>query len=480
MVLGKVAAVTAILMAMAFTGTAGAVTITEFDTNPGQISVPNYIVAGPDGNLWWTELGSEPGIGRMSPTGERFPVIPDSNNPLDLAAASSGWVSWVSQEGFGRRSPSGITTRETSLFNAGSITLTPANQIRFGGREGIATVLCAPKDPTSDHLESESICSGEKGGNAVEGIAASPGGTLWASVSLSNAVFITSTAAFEFTTRVDLPANSDPVGIAIGPEGNAWVAMWEAGAIDRITPNGARTRFLLPPGSRPNDLALGPDGAFWIVESGAGKIARMTTAGLVTDEYPVPSGEIDQTGITVGPDGNLWFTDSEIGKVGRLIPDPLSSGGGSGGTGGGPSVPTGDQIPPRFIGAPAFSPARFRVVGKAKGGGSGNRSSGSKLKFSLSEAASVTVTIALEASGRRAGTKCVVPSKAKPGAKKCTRTLPKGSLSRNGSAGANKISFSGKVSGTALSPGSYQATLIARDAAGNRSAAAVASFTIVR
>lgn len=473
--------VSMILGAVTCADPAGAVTITEFETNPGKVSVPLNVVAGPDGNLWWTELGAEPGIGRMSPTGERFPVIPDSRNPIDLAAAPSGWVSWVSQEGFGRRSPSGIVAEQTENFRAGAITLTPSNQIRFGGGEGAsATVICSPKDPTSDHLEAEFTCAGEKNGNAVEGIAASPAGTLWASVSKSNAVFISSTVSFGFTTRIDLPANSDPVGIAIGPEGNAWVAMWEASAIDRITPTGARTRFNLPPGSKPNDLVLGPDGAFWIVESGTGKIARMTTSGLVTDEYPVPSGETGEIGITVGPDQNIWFTDPEKGAIGKLVPDPLGTAGG-GSPGGNTPGPLPDTIVPRFTAAPAFSPARFRVAGpKAFASSARGAPSGSTLKFSLSEAASVTATFALKVPGRRAGKKCVAPSKAKPGARRCPRYLPKGQLKLTSSAGANKFAFSGRLSGKALMPGGYRATLVARDVAGNNSTPAAAKFTIVR
>ncbi|MBS1888351.1 MAG: hypothetical protein JSU06_14305 [Actinobacteria bacterium] len=469
MILGRLAVlVAAVLGALAFADSAGAVTITEFPANPGKIAFPINIVAGADGNLWWTESGAEPGIGRMSPTGERFPVIPDPNNPIDLAAAPSGWVSWVSEKGFGTRSPSGIVTREATYFVAGAITLTPTGQIRYGGREGVSvTVLCSPKNPASDHLESEHVCAGELNGYPVEGIAASPGGTLWASVSKSNAVFITSVAGTNFTTRVDLPANSDPVGIAVGPEGDAWVAMWEAGAIDRITPEGARTRFLLPPGSKPNDLALGPDGAFWILESGTGKIARMSTAGVVTGEYPVPSGETGQLGITLGPDGNIWFTDPEAGMIGRLVPDPLPTGPPAGTT---PPLPA---PAPRFTAAPRFSPARFRVAGKGKG------AAPSKLKFSLSAAASVAVTIALEAPGRRVGQKCVAPGKAKPGAKKCHRFLRKGAWNFNGAAGANAIPFAGKLGGKALSPGRYQATLVASDAAGS-SAAATANFAIVR
>jgi virginiamycin B lyase len=487
MVLGRASAVVrtlglAALAALAVAAPANAVTITEFDTNPGKVSVPLNIVGGADGNLWWTEIGSEPGIGRMSPSGERFPVIPDGSNPIDLAAAPSGWVSWVSQEGFGSRSPSGFVTRNANSFRAGSITLTPSGQIRFGGQMGVS-VICSPIDPTSDHLETEFTCAGEKYASRVEGIAASADGTLWASASESNAVFIGSTASF-FTTRIDLPAGSDPVGIAIGPEGNAWVAMWKADAIDRITPTGARTRFPLPAGSRPNDLVLGPDGAFWIVEAGTGRIARMTTAGAVTGEYPVPSGETGQLGITVGPDGNIWFTDPEAGMIGRLVPDPLSivGGGSSGGSTAAPAgTPAADTTAPRFTVAPSFRPARFRAADKAGAAPSRGRVPvGSTLRFSLSEPASVVATIAREVPGRRLGGRCVATGKAKPGAARCPRFVPKGALKIDGVDGPDKLAFSGRLGGKALGPGRYRATFVAHDHAGNASSPSLAPFAIVR
>ncbi|HTT94138.1 MAG TPA: hypothetical protein VMF55_05660 [Solirubrobacterales bacterium] len=480
----------AIVATLAFAGTAQAVTITEFEANPDNFSsTPGNIAAGADGNLWWTEGGAEIGLGRMSPTGERLPIIHTEKLPVDLATAPSGWVSWVATDGYGRRSPSGFVSNElgeAASFHGGAITLTPTGQIRFGGRGGSSvTVLCGTPNPDSDHLEgdfSKYPCAGIKNGNLATGIAASSAGTLWTSVGGSDAVFIDSVASPEFATRVDLPTASRPAGIAVGPEGNAWVAMWEAGAIDRITPTGARTRFLLPAGSKPNDLTLGPDGAFWIVESGTGKIGRMTTAGLITNEYPVPSGETGETGITVGPDGNIWFTDSESSLIGRLIPDPLSPGeppatpvpaaGGAGAAVGA------DTAPPRFTAAPAFSPARFRVVGTKRSSRRG-AAPGSTLGFSLSEAATVTVTIALKAPGRRAGKNCVAPGKAKPGAKRCIRYQPKGQLPLVGKAGENKLAFSGKVGGKPLAAGSYQASLVAKDAAGNASPAATASFTIV-
>jgi streptogramin lyase len=488
--LGRIAAVVATaLIALAFASSAGAVTITEFPSNPGKESLPEKIITGPGGNLWWTERGSEPGIGRMTPTGELFSVIPSSVRPVDLVAAPSGWVSWVGEIGVGSRSPAGFATSYPSEFIGGAITLTTGGAVRMGGNtNSTAWTLLTSTSASSDHAEfgeaAEFINS--RSGGKIQALAASAPNTLWASLSRTDKVLILSAAPLDEQLSVDLPANSNPQGIAIGPEGDAWVAMYDADAIDRIAPDGARTRFPLPAGSEPYDLVLGPDGAFWILEQGNAKIGRMTTAGVVTNEYAVPSGETGQSGITVGPEGNIWFTDTEMGEIGRLIPDPIVSGGGGSGSGAGgganntaPPPPNAHTTAPSFTIGPAFAPARFRVAVKTPKKAAGGAPVGSKIKFSLSETAAVTMTLTVKAPGRLSGKKCVAPSKAKPGATKCDRQLAKGNLPLDAKAGANQFAFSGKLAGKHLAPGSYQATFVARGAAGNSSPPATAHFTIV-
>jgi streptogramin lyase len=470
----SVSVVLTVLVTLAFAASARAVTITEFPiVNPGGAD-PLNIITGPDGNLWWTEGGSNPGVGRINPSGEAFPLIEDSRHPVDLVAAPSGWVSWVSEGGWGVRNPSGTVNEVATTLKGGAITLTAGNEVRFGGSQGASVaVLCTPEVESLDHLEAGQPCLGEKGGGRFIALAASSGNTLWSSTT-NNAVKIFSATPVAFGKIVELPTESVPRGIAIGPEGSAWVAMSGADAVDRIDPNGGRTRFALPADSEPFDLVFGPDGAFWVLETGLGKVARMTTAGLVTGEYAVPSGFTGQIGITVGPDKSIWFTDTDRGAIGRLVPDPLSSSGG----GGGGSVPP-PAAAPRFTGSPSFSPARFRVVGSGGSRSAAGVPAGSTLRFSLSTPATVTATIFLKTLGRRAGKGCVAPAKAKPGAKKCTRLVRKGRLKLSAKAGANKFAFSGKLGGKPLTSGAYQASFTAKSPAGLTSTPAKASFTIV-
>jgi CSLREA domain-containing protein len=103
-----------------------------------------------------------------------------------------------------------------------------------------------------------------------------------------------------------------------------------------------------------------------------------------------------------------------------------------------------------------------------------------KIRYRLSEDAAVTITFQRARPGRRKGKRCVKPSAARRGARKCTRFVARGTLRRSGTAGANTVSFSGRVRRKRLAPGKHRAVLRATDAANNRSKPVKARFRIVR
>jgi hypothetical protein len=105
---------------------------------------------------------------------------------------------------------------------------------------------------------------------------------------------------------------------------------------------------------------------------------------------------------------------------------------------------------------------------------------GTTIRFTLSEASTVKIAIQRAAAGRRKGMRCVKPSRKLRKAKKCTRFVTAGTLTRKGKAGANKVPFSGRIGTKPLPPGRYRAMLRATDAAGNRSKPKTVKFRIVR
>jgi streptogramin lyase len=108
------------------------------------------------------------------------------------------------------------------------------------------------------------------------------------------------------STVFDLtPWSFDPSVLAMGVDGNIWVAGHYANAIGRMTPDGTFTVFSngAEDADYPNGLAAGPDGNLWF-SSNYGKLKKISTAGTITEVFPntAPRGMI-----VSGTDGRLWF-----------------------------------------------------------------------------------------------------------------------------------------------------------------------------
>ena len=113
-------------------------------------------------------------------------------------------------------------------------------------------------------------------------------------------------------------ANSHPIGIAAGPDGNLWFTEFDVNKIGRISPNGSITEFPVPTAkSDPSDITAGPDGNLWFTEYSGNKIGHTNPNGSIT-EFPVPTAKSGPSDITAGPDGNLWFTERDGNKIGRI------------------------------------------------------------------------------------------------------------------------------------------------------------------
>jgi len=105
---------------------------------------------------------------------------------------------------------------------------------------------------------------------------------------------------------------------------------------------------------------------------------------------------------------------------------------------------------------------------------------GTKFVYRVSEASRVVFTIERKQGGRRVGKTCRKPSRSNRRRKACTRFTTVGRFAEAAAAGANTKRFSGRIGKRKLSPGSYRATLRAKDPAGNASAAKRLNFKVVR
>lgn len=292
-------------------------TITEYQTS----GIPEMIVAGPDGALWFTQFTGNK-IGRITVNGTitEFTVPTPSSLPLGITAGPDGALWFIESDNatskVGRITTSGVFTEfalptqtEPAGIAAGSdnalwFTEILTNKI---GRITLAGSISHFSVPTPNSF--------------LQFIAAGPDGNLWFTECANAANRIGRiTTAGTITEFVVPTANSCPNGITAGPDGAVWFTENNSGKIGRITTAGTITDYAGTPGSNPEQIKAGLDGALWFAERTTNKIGRITTAGVIALEFGIPTPASGPAGIAVGPDGAIWFTEANGNKIGKLTP----------------------------------------------------------------------------------------------------------------------------------------------------------------
>jgi hypothetical protein len=145
----------------------------------------------------------------------------------------------------------------------------------------------------------------------------------------------------------------------------------------------------------------------------------------------------------------------------------------------GPPRPV-DRTAPRLASA-SLKPRTFAVSrrGRAERPVSAARR-GTRFRYRLSEPARVVFTIERALTGRRVGRRCVRPTRRTRGRRRCTRHARFGRFARTANRGTNSARYSGRIGRKSMKSGRYRATLVATDAAGNRSRARRLRLRIVR
>lgn len=253
------------------------------------LTLPSSICAGPDGNLWVAESGTNK-VARVTPLGvvTEFPTTSSPSGPYWVCVGGDGniWFTENTANKIGKMSTSGTMLAEYSIPSA--------------------------------NCNASNTCLG-------------PDGNVWFTEQASNKVakITTSGSITEYSLTT---AASTPTGICSGPDGKLWVTEATANKVAKVTTSGAVTEYSTPTGgSAPIDICSGPDGNLWVVYNGFGDIAKLTTSGVFT-EYII--GGINQNSICVGSDNNLWISSlgdsiikvSTAGTVLKVIPFVSGSG----------------------------------------------------------------------------------------------------------------------------------------------------------
>jgi streptogramin lyase len=265
--------------------------------------------------------------------------------------------------GAGNATPTQRGSKRTSILQAGKITEFPVLTANSSTVNTLLIAITSGSDGSlwfteaklsSDQSQADQSLIGRitPGGKVNEfllpatntlptGITKGPDGNLWftESADINSGSIPTYFGKIGYITpggRINeflLPAaNSDPLMIASGPDGNLWFTDPGTNHIGRISTHGKLSEFPLPvANSFPRGISSGPDGNLWFTETSpsgstsVGKIGRITPAGAIK-EFSLPGVNSDPAMITSGPDGNLWFTETTSvgpnisGEIGRITP----------------------------------------------------------------------------------------------------------------------------------------------------------------
>jgi streptogramin lyase len=98
--------------------------------------------------------------------------------------------------------------------------------------------------------------------------------------------------------------------VALGPDGNLWVAEQPNGSVARMTPSGEVIgRFAV--GSNPTALAVGPGGRVWVTVPDSDKLTWFDATSPSPSVHDVPTGSgsnCGAVGIASGGNGRIYFT----------------------------------------------------------------------------------------------------------------------------------------------------------------------------
>jgi virginiamycin B lyase len=294
---------------------------------------PGSITAGPDGAMWFTNVGGRPGgspgsIGRISVGGVITNYADTSiNAPFGITAGPDGalWFTNTGSNSIGRITTAGVITNYTdrSIIDPGSITAGPDGALWFTesnppGQGAIGRITTAG---VVTNYTDRSIASPNE-------ITSGPDGALWFTDDANSNTGVPSSIGRITTTGVvtsyPRPNTSNtPLGITPGQDGALWFSDGGVGCvIGRIATNGVVTNYTeSSAGITPQSITHGSDEALWFGTDFSHSIGRLTTSGEFTIYTDARIGNV--SGIAAGLDDAIWFTNtsnesSVASSIGRI------------------------------------------------------------------------------------------------------------------------------------------------------------------
>jgi streptogramin lyase len=496
----------ATLLALPASGMAVTGTVMEFNAQT-LASGPFGITGGPDGNVWFTEKNVAK-LGKVTPAGLTSDfAVPGGMAPYDIISGGPDLL-WMTDQGAGK------LFKITNLGNAAGPTIV-AQSVALANPTGLALgpdgdVWVDQMAGSVQRVKPDGSADGAAiptGGTNLQSIAQGTNGSLMWVTDLNdgpggnNGLIKITTDSSHTATAITIGAGKGPRGVTAASDGRIYIAESSGVAgekIGRVNADGSgfqESSALTGGASDPEGVAFGPDGNLYVAIFNTAQVGQvMPGLGPINQFKSGITGTMGPREIAMGADKNMWFTNETNNKVGRLTVDPpptptppSTSSSSGGGTTSNTSATAAPVLPVLAAGNGAspqvsnlsLSPSRFRVGPRATAVSAASGATGTTITYTLSKAANVKLQFLQPLPGRRKGSRCVAPSRSLRKARRCTRLSPKGTLTRTGQQGTNSVAFSGRIGRTALKPAKYQVAITATDSAGQTSAVQTASFTVL-
>lgn len=299
----------------------GSGSITTFAL-PHADSLPQEIVKGPDGNMWFLEHDDR--IGRITTAGviTEFSV-PAGSRPTDITVGPDGalWFTEFNSK-LGRITTAGAASEfpvtlktgthlDRILSLGGALWVTPGVD-DLEAPKHIARITTTGKVTEFDlHV----------GRGLVSEIAAGPDGGIWFTVTQDARIgrFDPATHASVLYSK-GLDPDPLPIGIVAGPDRAMWFDQWDN--VGRIDLQSHAIKTFTPPQSKSptafSEVALGADGNLWFTDFNYDRIWRVDPQGAMTAFSDGIPDQASPKGIAMGSDDALWFTLYNGNAIGRM------------------------------------------------------------------------------------------------------------------------------------------------------------------
>ncbi len=441
----------------------------EFPTGAGALSgVPKHLTQGSDGNIWVVLDNNK--IAKATPAGAitEYTPAPALANPNGITTGSDGNL-WITMTNAVAKISPSTPTVDTAFAIAAigspqGITTGPDNNLWTGSDANVIRIpLANPTLATPYPLGA---------GASARGISRGNDGQLWVA-DFGNHRVVSVTTGGVVTPYATAPTGG-PMGTAAGPGNQIAFSdpIVNPQEVGLITPGGQPQRIVTPGGSGdPTDIVFGNDGAYWFTRFGANDLLRLTPGAQQTTLTGF-SAAAGPRYLTKGPGDTLWVGLETAKKIARI------TGVAAGSTP--PPSSTPDTTAP-ILSSVSASPKTWHLGTALPSFARRKPAVGTTIKFRVNEQSTTTLTFSRLLPGRKVGRRCLAATRSRRHRRRCTRAVTiRPSLSFTTTPALHRLGFQGRLTRRKkLSPGRYQVSITARDAARNLSGAKSLTFTVL-